>query len=99
MDFLDLSVADLCERSVKLIEYEGETYLTATEVARRFKVSRGACYNNLLRHVKTCYLPGRKNALYQLSEVEQFSQVRVIVACPAERTIAAKQEVRPALAL
>jgi len=63
-----------------LIEYGGETYLTATEVARRFNVSRGTCYNNLLRHVKECYLPGRKNALYRQSEVEQFSEVRIVVA-------------------
>ncbi len=63
-----------------MIEYGGETYLTATEVARRFNVSRGTCYNNLLRHVKECYLPGRKNALYRQSEVEQFSEVRIVVA-------------------
>jgi hypothetical protein len=63
-----------------LIEYNGETYLTATEVAKRFKISRGTCYNNLLQHVKGFYLSGRKNALYQLSEVERFSEVRVVVA-------------------
>ena len=64
-----------------MIEYNGETYLTVTEVARRFKISRGTCYNNLLRHVEECYLPGRKNALYRQSEVEQFSEVRVAVVC------------------
>jgi hypothetical protein len=64
-----------------LIEYGGETYLTVTEVAERFKISRGTCYSNILKHVKGCYLPGRKNVLYQLSEVEQFSEVRIVVAC------------------
>ncbi len=64
-----------------MVEYKGETYLTVTEVARRFKISRGTCYNNLLRQVKECYLPGRKNALYRQSEVEQFSEVRVVVVC------------------
>jgi len=64
-----------------VIEYEGETYLTATEVARRFNVSRGTCHNNLLQHLQACYLPGRKSALYRQSEVKQFSEVRVVVAC------------------
>lgn len=63
-----------------MIEYDGEQYLTMSEIAERFNISRGTCYNNLLRHVKACYLPRRKNALYQLSEVEQFSEVRVVVA-------------------
>ena len=62
-----------------LIEYGGETYLTVTEVARRFNISRGTCSTNLLRHVKECYLPGR-NALYRQSEIESFSEVRVVVA-------------------
>ena len=66
--------------SIKLIEYGGEQYLTATEVAKRFNVSRGTCYSNILKHLKVCYLPGRKNALYQLSEVKCFSEVRVVVA-------------------
>jgi hypothetical protein len=64
-----------------LIEYRGETYLTASEVAARFKISRGTCYHNILQQMKACYLPGRKNALYRQSEVEQFSEVRVVVAC------------------
>ena len=79
-----------------LIEYDGETYLTATEVARRFNISRGTCYNNILKQVKECYLPGRKHAFYQLSEVELFSQVRVVVVCQQDVSIAAKQESRPA---
>jgi hypothetical protein len=74
-----------------LIEYEGETYLTGSEVAQRFKISRGTCYNNLLRHVAACYLPGRKNAMYRQSDVEQFSEVRTVVACSTERVTAAKQ--------
>ena len=61
-----------------MVEYDGETYLNATEVARRFKISRGTCYNNILKHVEECFLPGRKNALYRRSEVEQFSEVRVV---------------------
>jgi hypothetical protein len=46
--------------------------------------------------VKACYLPGRKHALYQLSEVEQFSEVRVVVAHQQSVSIAAKQVSRPA---
>lgn len=62
-----------------VIEYGGEHYVTATEVARRFKISRGTCHNNVLRYVEVCYLPGRKNALYRQSEVERFAEVRVVV--------------------
>jgi len=61
-----------------LIEYDGEQYLTVSEIAERFKISRGTCYNNLLRQVKECYLPGRKNALYRRSAIESFSEVRLI---------------------
>ena len=78
-----------------MIEYEGETYLTATEVARRFNISRGTCYNNLLRQVEAYYLPGRKKALYRRSEVEQFSEVR-IVASQQGAPIAGKQPARSA---
>ena len=63
-----------------MIEYNGDKYVTATEVARRFSISRATCYSNILRHMQACYLPGRKNALYRQSDVEQFSEVR-IVAC------------------
>ena len=63
-----------------MIEYNGDTYVTATEVARRFSISRATCYSNILKHVQACYLPGRKKALYRQSEVEHFSEVRV-VAC------------------
>ena len=63
-----------------MIEYDGEKYLTVSEIAERFNISRGTCYNNLLRYVQECYLPGRKNALYRQSEVERFSEIRVVVA-------------------
>ena len=74
-----------------MIEYEGEQYLTVTEVARCFKISRGTCYSNVLKHLKACYLPGRKNALYQLSEVKCFSEVRVVVVRRQGVSIASKQ--------
>jgi hypothetical protein len=79
-----------------LIEYRGEEYLTVSEVARRFNIPRGICYSNVLQHKKACYLPGRKNALYRQSEVEQFSEVRIVVACQQSASIAAKQESRSA---
>lgn len=78
-----------------MIEYGSETYLTASEVAARFKISRGTCYNNILKHVQACYLPGRRKALYRQSEVEQFSEVR-IVACQQGVSHAAKPEAHPA---
>ena len=79
-----------------MIEYKGEQYLTVSEVAERFNISRGTCYTNILKHLKACYLPGRKNALYQLSEIERFSAVRIVVAHQQGVSIAAKQEARPA---
>jgi len=79
-----------------LIEYRGETYLTISEVARHFKISRGTCYSNILQHMQECYLPGRKKALYRQSEVEQFSVVRIVVACQQGVSIAAKQPAHPA---
>ena len=63
-----------------MVEYDGENYVTATEVAQRFKISRSTCYNNVLRHVESYYLPGRRKALYRQSEIERFSEVRVVVA-------------------
>lgn len=74
-----------------MIEYGGETYLTVTEVARRFNISRNTCYNNILKQVQACYLPGRKKSLYRQSDVEQFSEVRVVLACQQDVSIAAKQ--------
>jgi hypothetical protein len=41
-----------------MIEYEGEMYLTASDVAKRFHVSWLTCQQNLLSHVHACYLPG-----------------------------------------
>jgi hypothetical protein len=61
-----------------VIEYEGETYLTAGDVAKRFQLSRRTCYQNLLSQVHACYLPGRKHAFYRQSDVEQFSEVRTV---------------------
>jgi hypothetical protein len=61
-----------------MIEYDGEQYLTVREVAERFQVSRGTCISNILARVNKCYLPGRKHALYRLSDLEQFSQVRIV---------------------
>lgn len=61
-----------------MTEYGGEKYVTATEVAKRFKISRGTCVNNVLSLLTACYLPGRKRALYKQSEVEQLSQVRTV---------------------
>ena len=65
-----------------MIEYDGETYLTAGEVAERFKISRGTCFSNVLKHMQGCYLPGRKHTLYRLSEVEQVSRVRIVEKKP-----------------
>ena len=79
-----------------LIEYSGVKYVTATEVARRFNISRGTCYNNVLAYVKKCYLPGRKHALYRQSDVEQFSEVRTVVAPQQSVSIAAKHKPRSA---
>ncbi len=78
---LIVSILKESEKGVPtVIEYDGEQYLTVSEIAERFNISRGTCYNNLLRYVKECYLPGRKNALYRQSEIESFSEVRVVVA-------------------
>ena len=62
-----------------MIEYDGETYLTASDVAKRFNVSRGTCNTNILRFAQACYLPGRKHAFYRQSDVEQFAGVRFVV--------------------
>ena len=78
-----------------MIEYQGENYLTGTEVAERFQISRGTCYNNVLQHLQACYLPGRKKAMYRQSDVERFSEVRT-VACQQSVPVAAKQAAHPA---
>ena len=59
-----------------MIEYDGETYVTVSDVARQFHISRGTVHNNLLHQLQKCYLPGRKHALYKQSEVEQFAGIR-----------------------
>lgn len=79
-----------------MIEYGSETYLTASEVAARFKISRGTCSTNVLRHVQACYLPGRRKALYRQSEVEQLAQVRIVVASEQGVPLAAKPPAHPA---
>ena len=61
-----------------MIEYKSERYVSASEVAKSLKISRGTCKGNMLPMLTECYLPGRKNALYKQSEVEQLSQVRVV---------------------
>ena len=91
-----MSASPLMKGVSRLIEYGDETYLTVTEVAKCFRISRGTCYSNVLKHMKECYLPGRRNALYRQSEVEQFSEVLVVVVCQQGVSIAAKQESRPA---
>ena len=65
-----------------MIEYDGEKYLTVSEVAKRFNISRGTCSTNLLSQVQQCCLPGRKRTLYRLSDVEQFAHVRVVANVP-----------------
>ena len=66
-----------------MIEYDGEQYLTANEVAKRFNLSWGTCSTNLLPQMQECHLPGRKRVFYRLSDVEQFSEVRLVakVSC------------------
>jgi hypothetical protein len=60
-----------------VIEYNGEAYVTATEVAKRFRISWETCRNNMLPHLEACFLPGRRRTFYRLSDIEQFSEVRV----------------------
>lgn len=61
-----------------MIEYDGEKYITATEVARRLKISLVTCSANVVPTLTACYLPGRRRSVYKLSDVEQFSQVRIV---------------------
>ena len=62
---------------LKLLEYNEEKYVTASEVARRFKISHRTCSKNVLPLLAACYLPGRRRPTYKQSEVEQLSQVRI----------------------
>ncbi len=61
-----------------MIEYSSEIYVTATEVARCFRISYGTCKSNILPLLAECYLPGRRRPVYRQSEVEELSQVRVV---------------------
>lgn len=62
----------------KLIEFNGEQYVTVSEVARRLKISHVTCSANVVPSLTACYLPGRRRTAYKLSEVEQLFQVRTI---------------------
>ena len=62
----------------KLVEFNGEKYVTVSEVAKRLNISYGTCHNNVLPTLTACYLPGRRRAVYRLSDVEAFSQVRIV---------------------
>ena len=61
-----------------MIEYNGETYLTVSEIAQRLGISWGTCRINVLQHIQQCYLPGRKRVHYRLLDVEHFAQVRMV---------------------
>jgi len=61
-----------------LISYDGTQYITASEVAARFCVSRGTCHNNILPHVQAYILPGRRRPVYKLVDIEALSPVRVL---------------------
>ena len=61
-----------------MIEYDGEKYVTMSEVAKHLKLSYSTCYSNVLPLLTQCYLPGRRRVVYRLSDVEQLSQVRVV---------------------
>ncbi len=61
-----------------MIEYGAEEYVSASEVAKRLKIAQSTCKSNVLPTLTACYLPGRKRAVYRLSEVEELSQVRVV---------------------
>jgi hypothetical protein len=61
-----------------LIEFDGKQYVTVSEVAKRMKISHGTCKSNVLPVLTDCYLPGRKRPVYELAEVEQLSQVRIV---------------------
>jgi len=61
-----------------LIEYDGEKYITATEVARRLEIPYGMCSRNVLPTLTECRMLGKRRSVYKLSEVEQLSMVRVV---------------------
>ncbi len=61
-----------------MIEYNDSQYVTASEVAQRFKISYSTCKSNVLPVLTEYYLPGRRRPAYKLVEVEELSQVRVV---------------------
>ena len=61
-----------------LIKFNEEKYVTASEVAQRLQVSYGTCKNNVLPLLTECYLPGKRRAVYRLTEVEKLSRVRTV---------------------
>ncbi len=61
-----------------MIECDEETYITASEVARRLKISYGTCKSNAIPLLAECYLPGRKRPVYRQLEVEQLLRVRIV---------------------
>ncbi len=65
-----------------MIEYNAEKYVSASEVARSFKISHRTCSINVLPTLTECHLPGRKHAVYRLTEVEALSQVRIVEKQP-----------------
>ena len=61
-----------------MIEFDGEKYVTVSEVARRFKISYSTCSTNIVPLLTACYLPGRRRTVYKQSEVEELAQVRIV---------------------
>ena len=61
-----------------MIEFNGDQYVRASEIARRLKISHVTCCDNVLPELTQCHLPGRKSTFYRLTEVEELSQVRVV---------------------
>jgi len=80
------------EKGNAMIEYDGEVYMTVSEVAKRLKISRATCCSNVLPVLEACYLPGRKKALYRLSDIEQLSQVSVVERRPQPLTLVQRRE-------
>jgi len=60
-----------------LITYDGTQYITASEVAARFCISRSTCHNNMLPLVQAYVLPGRKRPVYKLADILALSPVRL----------------------
>ena len=73
-----ITLSELMKGASKLIEYNGEQYVTASEVAKRLKISHVTCSANVVPTLTMCYLPGRRRPVYRQSEVEELSQVRTV---------------------